>query len=99
MVAQRRCRRFPAQVAATHVFGRRSQWNHRLECFCEMRELDGGILGGQQPSEHVRQRLTLAMLSEAAHGARGRLAIQAGSLLGVKEEGMIEQQAQGQASA
>ena len=98
-IAQRGCRFLSAQVTAAHVLAGRGQGKQALDLLGEVRERRGGIFGAEDTADHVQEGFPSAMLSEAAHGARGRLVVQAGSLLGVKEEGMVEQQAQDQASA
>jgi len=62
-------------------------------------ELPCRIVRSQYLPDAVQKRLALAMVSQAAHGTRGLFVVQAGQLLGVKDEGMVAQQTQGQASA
>ena len=51
------------------------------------------------PAHHLDQRFHPRVLLQAPHGARGALMFQTGWLLGVKEEGVVQQQTQGQATA
>jgi len=58
-----------------------------------------GIVGVDDTANHLDQRFHPCVLLQAPHGTRGALVFQAGLLLGMKEEGVVQQQAQGQAAA
>ena len=55
------------------------------------------ILGIHDAPDHLDQRFHPRVLLQAADGTRGQVILHAGSMLGVKEEGMVQQQTQGQA--
>ena len=57
------------------------------------------ILGIHDAPDHLDQRLHPRVLLQAADGAGRQVVLNASSLLGVKEEGVVQQQTQGQASA
>jgi hypothetical protein len=57
------------------------------------------ILGIDYPAHHVDQGVHPGLLLQATDGARRQVVLDAGLLLGVKEEGVVQQQAQGQATA
>ena len=57
------------------------------------------ILGIDHPANHIDQGVHPGLLLQATDGTRRQVVLDAGSLLGVKEEGMVQQQTQGQAKA
>ena len=57
------------------------------------------ILSLDNATNHLYQRLHPRLLLQAADGASRQMVFQAGSLFRVKEEGVVQQQTQGQASA
>jgi hypothetical protein len=57
------------------------------------------ILGLNHAPYHVDQRIHPRLLLQTADGTRRQAVLNAGLLLGVKEEGMVQQQTQGQAAA
>ena len=87
------------QVMPAHVLTRRRKGKHRLDDLSELLELGLRIVGRQHPSEALHKRLTLRVASETAHGIRGLLVFKPGGLLRVKDERMVKQQTQDQASA
>ena len=57
------------------------------------------IFGIHDAAHHVDQGIHPGLLLQATDGTRRQVVLDAGSLLGVKEEGVVHQQAQGQATA
>jgi hypothetical protein len=57
------------------------------------------ILGVDNTTNHLYQRIHSRLLLQATDGASRQMVFQAGSLFRVKEEGMVQQQTQGQAAA
>ena len=57
------------------------------------------ICGIHDATNHVDQCVHPGLLLQATDGTRRQVVLDAGSLLGVKEEGVVQQQAQGQATA
>lgn len=57
------------------------------------------ILGIHNAANHVDQRFHPSVLLQATDGTRRQMILNTGSLLGVKEEGVVQQQTQGQATA
>ncbi len=89
----------PPQVPSAHVFGRGGQRKDGFQCPGQLLELPCRVVRRQYLPDAVQKRLAPAMVSQAAHGERGLFVLQAGHLLGVKDEGMVAQQTQNQASA
>ncbi len=58
------------------------------------------VLRIHDAADHLDQRVhPRVLLQQATDGTRRQVVLDAGSLLGVKEEGVVHQQAQGQATA
>jgi hypothetical protein len=57
------------------------------------------ILGIDYPAHHVDQCVHSGWLLQATDGTRRQVVLDAGSWLGVKEAGVVQPQAQGQATA
>ena len=57
------------------------------------------IFGIDHAADHADQRFHLRVLLQAADGTRGQMVLNAGLLLRVKEEGVVQQETQGQATA
>ena len=57
------------------------------------------VLRIHDAADHLDQRVHPGLLLQATDGARRQVVLDAGSLLGVKEEGVVQQQTQGQAAA
>ena len=57
------------------------------------------IFGIHDAANHRDQRFYPSVLLQATDGTRRQVVLEAGSLLGVKEEGVVHQQTQGQATA
>ncbi len=61
-------------------------------------QLCRGIIGGQQVTDDLDQALDLGVVNQAAHGVRGLAAFDAGGLLRMQQQAVVEQQTQARAT-
>ena len=81
------------------MLGRRVKWEEFFRYLHDFIYLLVRILGVDNATNHLHQRLHPRFLLQAADGASRQIVLKAGSLFRVKEEGVVQQQTQGQASA
>jgi hypothetical protein len=81
------------------MLGRVPQWKESFGNCDDFIQLLVRILGIDNTADHLDQRVHPGVLLQATDGARRQLVLDAGSLLGVKEAGVVQQQTQGQAAA